>query len=169
MHAAHFYSNQQSQPIRKHTNEVTKLLLYNTLPRTTSMKYLSLSALVSTSSVLAQSLNRNFTINLLTDDQYLSIVKLPPSEDQTPIGFSNPIATTTYDGVIYSVVGSFNFTELNVGQAFHIDNDLWSVDVSSPAFVASKIPVLIIRSTCPLPKLVTTLPSCHRTSLLEKM
>jgi hypothetical protein len=167
MHIAHFYSNQQSQPTRKHTSQVTKLLLYNKLPKITIMKYLSLLALVSTSAVLAQSLNRNFTINLLTDDQYLSIVKLPPSEDQTPIGLSNPIATTTYNDITYSVVGSFNFTELNVGQAFHIDNDLWSVDVSSPAFVASKIPVLIIRSTCPLPKLVTTIPLCHRTSLLE--
>jgi hypothetical protein len=131
------------------------------------MKYLSLLALPSASVVSAQSLNRNFTINLLTDDQYLSIAKLPPSEDQTPISYNDPIGKTDYDGVTYSIVGSFNFTELNIGQAFHIDNDLWSVDVSSPAFVASKIPVLIIRSTCPLPKLVTTIPLCHRMLLSE--
>ena len=131
------------------------------------MKYFSVLALASASVVLAQSLNKNFTINLLTDDQYLSIAKLPPSEDQTPIGFNNPIGSTTYNGTIYSIVGSFNFTELNIGQAFHIDNDLWSVDVSSPAFVASKLPILTIRSTCPLPKPVTTIPSPHKTSLLE--
>jgi hypothetical protein len=131
------------------------------------MKYLSLLALVSASVALAQSLNKNFTINLLTDDQYLSIAKLPPSQDQTPISYNDHIGTTDYDGVTYSIVGSFNFTELNVGQAFHIDTDLWSVDVSSPAFVGSKIPVLIIRLTCHLPKLVTTIPSRHRTSLLE--
>jgi hypothetical protein len=97
------------------------------------MKYLSLLTLAS---VLAQSLNRNFTINLLTDDQYLSIAKLPPSEDQTPISYNDPIGKTDYDGVTYSIVGSFNFTELNIGQAFHIDNDLWSVDVSPPKFVS---------------------------------
>ena len=94
------------------------------------MKYFSVLALASASAALAQSLDKNFTINLLTDDQYLSIAKLPPSEDQTPISYSNLIGNATYDGITYSVVGSFNFTELNVGQAFHIDNDLWSVDVS---------------------------------------
>jgi hypothetical protein len=127
------------------------------------MKYFSLLALASASGALAQSLNKNFTINLLTDDQYLSIAKLPPSEDQTPISYHDPIGRTDYNGTTYSIVGSFNFTELNVGQAFHIDNDLWSVDVSSPAFFASNIPALIIRSTCPLPKLVTTILLCHRT------
>jgi len=131
------------------------------------MKYFSLLALVSASVVLAQSLNKNFTINLLTDDQYLSIVKLPQSEDQSPISYNDPIGTTNYNGTIYHIVGSFNFTELNSGQAFHIDNDLWSVDVSSPAFVASKIPLLIVRLTCPSPKLVTTIPSRLRTLLLE--
>jgi hypothetical protein len=95
------------------------------------MKYLSLLALVSASVAIAQSLNRNFTINLLTDDQYMSVVKLP-QEDQVPIGFGKAAIQTVYDGVTYSVVGSFNFTELNIGQGFHIDNDLWSVDVSPP-------------------------------------
>lgn len=93
------------------------------------MKYLSLLALFSASFVSAQSLNKNFTINLVTQDPSMSVVKrdIP---DQAPISFNDAAIKHVYENTIHSVIGSFVYTDLNVNQSFHIDNDKWSVDVS---------------------------------------
>ena len=130
MHIVQSQSN-HTKPANKKAYQPSYQFTTLQSPKPTIMKYLSLLALVSASVVSAQTLNRSFTINLLTGDQYLSVVKLP-LENQTPIGFGNATIQTVYNEITYSVVGSFDFTELNIGQAFHIDNDLWSVDVSPP-------------------------------------
>jgi hypothetical protein len=94
------------------------------------MKYLSLLALLSASSVFADNLlNKNFTVNLLTRDPSVSITNIA-IPDQAPISFNDAPIKHVYDNNVYSVVGSMVFTEKNLGQKCHLDNDKWSVDVS---------------------------------------
>lgn len=90
----------------------------------------SLLALASVGVVSAELLNRNFTINLLTQVPDMS-VSLPDSPEQIPMHYNNASIKHVYDNVLYSVVGSLTFTETGKSQAYHMDNDQWSVTVGS--------------------------------------
>lgn len=129
------------------------------------MKYLSLLAIAAGSLVAAQSLDKQFTVNLLTKDESLSIVKLDV-ENQTPLSFNDAPIKHAYDKTIYSVLASFTFDAKDAGQRFYIDNDKWSVNVSQPR--SRFVKALITRSTCrsltPVTKQLNT-----RTLRLEKI
>jgi hypothetical protein len=99
--------------------------LYNS----TTMKYTSsLLALASAMVVSAESLGREFTVNLLTQVQDLSI-SFPQFPDQVPIHWNNASISHVYGDVTYSVVGSLTFNETYAKQSYHIENDQWSTDV----------------------------------------
>ena len=99
------------------------------------MQYLSLLALSlsSISLVSAEMLDRNFTINLLTQVQDMTI-SLPQYPDQAPIAWYNASIKHIYgeENFIYSTIGSLTFNETGKAQTYHIDTSQWSVDVSSP-------------------------------------
>lgn len=86
-------------------------------------------ALASAKVVSAESLGRDFTVNLLTQVQDLSI-NFPQFPDQVPIHWNNASIKHVYGDVTYSVVGSLTFNETYVKQTYHIENDQWSSDVS---------------------------------------
>jgi hypothetical protein len=93
------------------------------------MKYTSaLLALASAMVVSAESLGREFTVNLLTQVQDLSI-SFPQYPEQVPIHWNNASIKHVYGHVTYSVVGSLTFNETYAKQSYHIDNDQWSSDV----------------------------------------
>jgi hypothetical protein len=99
------------------------------------MQYLSLLLVLASSSLVsAEPLGRDFTINLLTqvDDMSISIPQLP---DQAPIHFKDAAIKHVYKDdkgeAIYSVIGSLTFNETGVPQVYHIDTSQWAVDVSS--------------------------------------
>lgn len=98
------------------------------------MKYLSILAisLSSLSLVSADMLDRNFTINLLTrvEDMTISIPDLP---DQVPIAWYNASIKHVYgdENSIYNTIGGLVFNETGRAQRYHIDTNQWSVNVGS--------------------------------------
>jgi hypothetical protein len=69
-------------------------------------------------------LGRNFTVNLLTQVQDMS-VQSDPTGQSPPISYHNATIQRLYDNVTYSVVGSLLFESIGVPQTYQIETSLW--------------------------------------------